>query len=190
APVALGYSDVSDSDWFKGAVSYASDNGLFQGTGGGQFSPQVSMSRAMYVTVLSRLEQNTFPDVIIAGDGGFSDVAAGVWYTTPVSWAADNDIVNGMGDGLFAPDFDVSREQMVTILYRYCVYNGYAVSEAGNIDSYHDAAQVAEWALDAMRWACGAGVIKGDDMGNLNPQASATRAEAAQMLKNFCEALE
>lgn len=190
ATIPPTFSDVTTADWFNDAVNFVVGHNLFQGTGDGMFSPAAGMSRAMYVTVLGRMEQGFYPVEIITGDSAFADVAAGTWYSDYVAWAADNGLVQGVGEGLFDPDAAISREQIVTILYRYAVFNGYDVSvgEDTNILSYEDAFDLAEWAIPAMQWAGGAGIIQGDE-GYLYPQQTATRAQAAQILMKFYKSL-
>ncbi|MBQ3287411.1 MAG: S-layer homology domain-containing protein [Firmicutes bacterium] len=180
-----GFSDVGPNDWFYDEVLYAVDNGLMNGVGGGKFAPNDPTTRAMIVTILYRLEGS--PAVSEAAP--FSDVAAGQWYADAVAWASANDIVKGFPDGTFKPDELITREQFVTILYRYAQFKGYDVSvgEDTNILSFNDALEVSDWANAAVCWAVGAGLMQGDDQGNLNPQAPASRAEAAALFQRFAE---
>lgn len=180
-----GFSDVGPNDWFYDEVLYAVDNGLMNGVGGGKFAPNDPTTRAMIVTILYRLEGS--PAVSEAAP--FSDVAAGQWYADAVAWASANDIVKGFPDGTFKPDELITREQFVTILYRYAQFKGYDVSvgQDTNILSFNDAFEVSDWANAAVCWAVGAGLMQGDDKGNLNPQAPASRAEAAALFQRFAE---
>lgn len=180
-----GFSDVGPNDWFYDEVLYAVDNGLMNGVGGDLFAPNDPTTRAMIVTILYRLEGS--PAVSEAAP--FSDVAAGQWYADAVAWASANDIVKGFPDGTFKPDELITREQFVTILYRYAQFKGYDVSvgEDTNILSFNDALEVSDWANAAVCWAVGAGLMQGDDQGNLNPQAPASRAEAAALFQRFAE---
>ena len=135
------------------------------------------------MTILYRLEGE--PVVDYAMD--FTDVAGDAYYAEAVRWAASEGIVGGYGGGLFGADDAVTREQLAVILYRYAVYKGYDVSigEDTNILSYDDFADLSEYAIPAMQWACGAGVITGVTDATLVPQGEATRAQVAAMLMRF-----
>lgn len=182
---AADFSDVAASAWYKEAVDYVSDHGLMAGTGGGRFDPDSTMSRAMLVTVLYRMDGT--PSV--SGSGGFSDVPAGQYYTSAVAWAAENGIVAGVGGGRFDPNALISREQFATILYRYAGCKGYDTSAEDGLTAFADAAQVGSYAVSALRWAVGAGIITGSE-GRLMPAGSATRAQAAAMLMRFVQSNE
>lgn len=192
APTTLAassvFTDVKADDWFADEVKYVYDNGLMQGVGNNKFDPNGMTTRAMIVTILWRLENE--PAVNYAMN--FEDVVANTWYTEAVRWAASEKIVEGYGNGKFGTDDAITREQMVTILYRYAQYKGYDVSvgENTNILSYGDAFDVAEWAIPAMQWACGSGIIQGIADGNilnLQPQGTATRAQVAAIFYRFLE---
>ena len=183
-PEPLPFADVAETAWYADAVRYVYENGLMNGTSKTAFAPNGTMNRAMLVTILYRLEDEPQANYLLP----FDDVAAGTWYTEAVRWAASEGIVTGMTETAFAPDSPVTREQFATILYRYSQQSGADVSigEDTNILSYADALEISEYAMPAMQWACGAGVIEGSGA-NLNPQGQATRAEAAAMLMRFCE---
>ena len=134
----------------------------------------------MLVTVLYRLEDE--PE--IAGSMSFADVASGAWYTEAVAWAAEQEIVRGNGDG-FAPNDNITREQIATVLYRYAQYLGMDVEAKGDVSKFSDGVKISSWAQDAMAWAVKVGLFKGDDTGSLNPQMSATRAEVATLLERL-----
>ncbi len=177
------FTDVSKSDWFYEAVLYVAENGLMNGTGNSQFSPYITTSRGMIVTILYRLEN----EPAVWSSCPFDDVTPGSYYEDAITWAAANGIVNGYGKD-FGPDDAITREQLAAILWRYAKYKDYDVSvgENTNILSYNDASDVAEYAVPAIQWACGAGIIQGDN-GNLMPQGSALRSQAAAILQRFCE---
>jgi uncharacterized repeat protein (TIGR02543 family) len=183
------FMDVNPSDWFYGDVEYAVTNGLFNGTSVATFAPNEPMTRAMLVTVLYRM-QSAVP--AIAYNNPFTDVPDSEWYADAVKWAAGNGIVNGIGNGLFAPGVEITREQMATILYRYAQFAGIDVSvgENTNILSFADAFDISEYAVPAFQWTCGAGIINGKLDGHLDPQGTATRAEAAAMLHRFMESVK
>ena len=176
------FPDVDENDWFYDEVVYVYENGLMNGVENNQFAPNTATNRAMLATILYRLAGQ--PDV--SGDLPFTDVAAGTWYTDAVLWAAQNGIVNGLGENTFAPMNTLTREQLVTMLYRYAEAEGYDVSAAADLSGYPDAGKVQSWAQEAMTWAVAEGIVEGMD-GNLNPAGNATRAQIATILMRFCE---
>ena len=178
---AKKFVDVEPDNWFAEAVDFVSGHELFIGVSDTEFGPRLTMTRAMLVTVLYRLEDK--PDV--AGKLMFTDVEAGTWYTEAVEWAAKNGIVNGVGDNLYAPNADVTREQIATMLYRYAQYLGRDVSGRASLDKFHDGDQVSDWAKEAMQWAVKLGIFQGDDTGALNPKNNATRAEVATLMQRI-----
>ena len=181
-PVGEPFLDVNEGDWFYDAVAYAYENGLMDGVGGNRFAPNSETTRAQLVTILYRLEG----EPAVTGEAGFDDVAAGQWYTDAVIWAAANDIVNGIGDNQFGPENTLTREQLVTMLYRYAQNKGYDVTASADLSGYPDAGQIQSWAQEAMTWAVAEGIVEGMD-GNLNPAGHATRAQIATILMRFCE---
>ena len=180
----LPFTDVRGDDWFYDDVAYVYENGLMNGTSETTFSPYISTTRGMIVTILYRMEGR--PAVFEACP--FTDVKAGAYYERAIVWAAENGIVKGYGNGCFGPDDQITREQMAAILYRYAKNRGLDVSvgENTNILSYDDALDISEYAVPAMQWACGAQIIHGAD-GRLTPGAKATRAQVAAILHRFCE---
>ena len=180
----LPFNDVRGDDWFYDDVAYVYENGLMNGTSETTFSPYISTTRGMIVTILYRMEGK--PAVFEACP--FTDVKAGAYYERAIVWAAKNGIVKGYGNGCFGPDDQITREQMAAILYRYAKNRGLDVSvgEDTNILSYDDALDISEYAVPAMQWACGAKIIQGAD-GRLTPGEKATRAQAAAILRRFCE---
>ncbi len=173
------FADVPPENWASEAVTFASARELFSGTSETTFSPDETMSRAMLATVLYRLEGQPEKEAMSA----YSDVSDGAWYADSVAWAVENGIVNGYGDGQFGPNDSVTREQFVVMLWRYV-----GSPRAGRRDlDFADAEQVSGYAREALCWAVENGVLKGSGKGRLVPGGTATRAEAAQMLKNFME---
>lgn len=176
------FSDADRNAWYHDGVHYCVENGLMQGYGNGIFGPNDTLSRAMLVQILYNLENRP----AVSGESVFSDVAHSAWYADAVNWAAANGIVEGFGNGQYGPEDDITREQLAAILYRYAQYKNYDVSvgEDTNILSYSDAPEVSEYAVPAMQWACGAGIMEGyGDV--LDPTGNATRAQAATMLMRF-----
>ncbi|MCM1231826.1 MAG: S-layer homology domain-containing protein [Ruminococcus flavefaciens] len=174
------FADAS-THWGKSAVDFVTSRELFNGTGTNTFEPDTKMNRAMLVTVLHRLE-----DTPRGGTPAFGDVSSGAWYTEAVAWASANGIVNGYGEGVFAPAEEVTREQIATILYRYAVAMNIKTPESGSLNKFADGANTSDWAKDAMEWAVGAGLFQGSN-GNINPKDAATRAEVATLLMRFVE---
>lgn len=172
------YSDVSSSDWFYEAVCFVSGNGLMSGYGNGLFGPNDKLSRAQMAQILYNKEGKP----TVTGNSAFTDSAAGAWYADAVAWVAANDIVSGYGDGRFGPNDNITREQLAVMLWRYA--GSPAVDQELN---FTDAGAISSYALDAIRWAVQNGIVNGYGNGECRPQGQSTRAEAAQMLKNFLE---
>lgn len=183
APVGEPFLDVNEGDWFYDAVAYAYENGLMDGVGGNRFAPNSETTRAQLVTILYRLEGQP----AVSSDLPFTDVESGTWYTDAILWAAQNGIVNGVNDTEFAPGNDLTREQLVTILYRYAESKGYDVSVSADLSSYPDAGAIQTYAQDAMAWANGSELILGFEDHTLQPVGNSTRAQVATLLMRFCE---
>lgn len=185
ASAGFPFMDVTRGMDIYDDVKYVYEKGIMDGVSDTLFGPELTLSRSMIVTLLWRLEGK--PAVEYAGV--FSDVPAGVWYTDGMEWAASNGIVLGYGDGTFGVNDDVTREQLAAILWRYAKWKDYDVSvgEDTNILSFNDAFDTADWAMPAMQWAIGAGVLEGDAYGYLNGGEPATRAEIAKALHVFLE---
>ena len=178
----VDFLDVSRTDWFYYDVRYVCENGLMNGTSRNRFSPYGTATRGMLVTILYRMEN----EPRCFGSAAFSDVKPGAYYEKAVVWASQNGIVSGYTDGTFRPDAPVTREQLASILYRYTLYRGQDVSagETTSLTGYGDAQAVSSYALPAMRWACGTGILQGAN-GKLNPSGLATRAQLAAMLHRY-----
>ena len=183
APVDEPFVDVAEGDWFYDAVVYAYQNELMDGVGGNRFAPNSETTRAQLVTILYRLEGQP----AVSGDLPFTDVETGTWYTNAVLWAAQNGIVNGVTDTTFAPGDEITRQQLVTILYRYAEAKGYDVSASADLSGYPDADQVQDYAQPAMAWAVAENIIQGMEDGTLKPAGNASRAQIATILMRFCE---
>lgn len=176
--VPLPFTDVSEGDWFYDPVCYVYSQGLMTGTSATTFEPNISLSRAMLVAVLHRLEGSP-----AASAGDFTDVADGDWYAEAVNWAASVGVVNGFDDGTFQPNAAITREQMAAILRNYAAYKGLDVSASGDLANYSDAASVSDWAKESIQWAVGSGLLGGYEDGTLRPQGTTTRAEVASVLQ-------
>ena len=180
------FTDLIAGRWYHDAVDYVLNQNFFKGTGDTTFEPDGSMTRAMFVTVLSRM------DGISASEytgSDFSDVETGKWFSEAICWASRKEIVKGVGDGKFNPDAKVTREQMAVILYNYAKYKGVDVSgaDASRFASFTDKDSVSAWAADAMSWATSVGVINGMGENRLAPRESSTRAQVAQIIKNYTD---
>lgn len=185
-PESLPFTDIADNAWYADAVRYVYEHGLMAGTSATTFAPDVTTSRSMIATILWRMAGS--PVVNYAMD--YTDVAQGQWYSEAIRWATSEGVVTGYGNGLFGTNDPITREQLAVMLYRFAQEQGYDVSigENTNILSYTDVADLSEYAISAMQWAVGAGIINGTGDGStLSPQGQATRAQAAVMLTRFCE---
>ena len=178
------FSDVKANDWYYPSVQYVYENKLFNGTDNG-FEPDTSMTRAMLVTVLHRLDspEKTYQN------NTFSDVKESVWYSQSVNWAAENQIVNGVSDGTFAPDSSITREQLAVILYRYAMYKGHdiAAKDKSDISAFSDSEKISSYAADAISYVTAIGVMNGRGENTIAPSELVTRAEVATMLMRFAE---
>lgn len=180
----LPFWDVRPEDWFYADVRYVYEAGLMNGTAEGLFSPDLFTSRAMIVTVLWRLSGSPVVNYYMP----FADVDQAAWYAEAVRWAASCGIVAGYDNGNFGPNDPITREQLAAILYRCAAYRqeDTSIGADTNILSFTDAASVSEYAVPALQWACGAGILQGAD-GALLPTHPATRAQTAAILHRFCQ---
>ena len=181
--VKLPFIDVNANDWFYGDVEYVYTKGIMSGTGATIFDPNSQLTRGMIVTILYRMEK----EPAVSGASKFTDVDIAQWYGKAVVWAADNGIVTGYSDTAFGPNDPVTREQLAAILYRYAVYRGMtAVTLEENLGGFADADQISSYAIPAMNWAVGKGLINGSGS-TLAPKAQATRAQVAAIIHRYLE---
>jgi len=174
------YEDYHRSAWYFRYVEKATDAGWMNGVGEGKFDPDGTLNRAMFVTILHRMQGTP----AAAKSAGFSDVVKGAWYENAVNWAAENGVVTGYEDGRFGINDPLTREQMATILYRFAKAQGKDVSGKGDISAFTDKGEISSYATDAFAWAVDAGIITG--AGNaLTPKGTSTRAQAATVLVRF-----
>ena len=171
-----GYTDVDADAWYADAVSYVTDNGLMGGISSTAFSPEDAMTRAMLATVLYRAAESP----AVTGSDDFTDTADGTWYTDAVLWASQQGLVTGYGDGTFGTDDPVSREQIAAILWRYA---GSPDAQSGT--DFADEAAISAYAADAVDWARANGIVNGKENNTFDPQAGATRAEVATILRGY-----
>lgn len=180
----LNFTDVKENDWFFKGVEYVVDKGIMSGVSENEFAPAGKLTRAMLVQMLYNMESRPACDA----ENAFMDVPVGQWYTDAVIWANDEKIVSGMGEGLFAPNMEITREQMVVMLYNYAKFKGYDVTASADLSAFADTASVSAWAQPAMQWAVAEGYISGMGDSQLAPQGTATRAEIASVIMRFMEA--
>lgn len=178
------FTDVDTAKWYHLSVDYVLTHKMMNGVSSRAFAPNANLTRGMLVQILYNLEGK--PKGTAAN---FSDVQADAWYAKAVGWAASNKVVTGYADGTFRPNAAVTREQAAAILYRYAQSKGIDVSvgENTNILSYVDVQQASEYAIPALQWAVGAGVLNGKNGGRLAPTGTATRAEIAAIMQRWCE---
>ena len=181
----LPFTDVANTSWYFSAVSEAYTSGLMSGTTATAFSPNGTTTRGMIVTILYRLAEE--PEV--TQTAAFTDVAAGKYYADAVAWASANGIVTGYGNGTFAPNQAITREQLAVILYRYARYAGADVTASAALDQFSDAASVSGYAAEAMAWTVAEGIISGVSGGTLSPKTGASRAQVATMLVRLGDAI-
>jgi len=181
AKVVAKYPDINNH-WAASSIAFMVNRGLMGSVADGQFGPNLQLTRGMLVTILGRLEG--FDASKYAGQSSFSDVNKDAWYAASVQWAAQQGIVSGIGDGKFAPDQAITREQLAAILANYAAKKNIQLKDGPSI-KFADSGKISPWAKNAMDAMVKAGIIRGNADGTLNPQGTATRAEVAAMLQRF-----
>ena len=179
---ALPFTDVTEGeDWFYDAVAYVYENGIMAGTSETTFEPGMLLDRAQAAQLFYNLEGKP----AVTGDSTFTDVTSGHWAVDAITWAAQNDIVVGIGGNLYDPDSNVTREQFAVMLYKYARFKGYDLTAAGDLTQFPDAGSISSWAETALSWANGNELINGHESGTIDPKGSTIRAQAASILANF-----
>ena len=176
------FTDCS-AHWAKDAVAYVNEKGIMNGVSATTFSPDSTTTRGMIVTMLYRLAGS--PSVSSASS--FTDVKSGSYYYNATVWAAGNGIVKGTTDTTFAPDTNITREQLATIIYRYSTYAKYNTASTATVNQFADASSIHDWALDSVKWAVGLGLIQGVGDNTLSPAGNATRGQVATIFYRFME---
>jgi hypothetical protein len=177
------FTDVKEDDWFFEAVRFVAENELMTGTAATAFSPHTPMTRAMLVTVLGRLHG---ADVsVYDAPGAFSDVAAGSYYAPYVEWAKEAGIAGGVGGGRFAPDAEVTRQDLATLLARYAEFANKQLPAMLQYVTFADDAEIADYAKNAVKTLYMGGIVNGKPNSLFDPQGKATRAEVATVLRRF-----
>lgn len=177
---SVPFNDVSYGDWYYDAVQFVYSRGIMDGVDYYKFAPNGTITRGMILTMLWRMAGEPFEMPVTS----FTDVEIGRYYTTAVAWACRNGIADGMGESTFGPNDAITREELVTLMYRYAQYFGHSCIGT-SIEGFADAGSVSAYAYNAMCWAYKAGVVTGTTGSRLNPQGTASRAEAAQMIMSF-----
>ena len=179
------FTDVSEKDWYYNAVKFAYDNGLMSGVSDTAFEPNANTTRGMIVTVMYRLENE--PNVNI--DNSFKDVKSSDYYGNAIYWAKQNNIVTGYNSTTFAPNDNITREQMTAILYRYASYKGYSVDKTSDLSEFTDVSNINDYALKPVKWAVASNLISGMGDSTISPLGNASRAQIATILMRFIENL-
>jgi hypothetical protein len=177
------YNDIASAAWYYEAVKYVTQNSIMVGTGNGIFSPDATMTRAMFSQIL----YNYAKKPAIGGTSRYNDISASSWYFSAVTWATEQGIVSGYGNGIFGPEDKVSREQMAVLLYNYARSIGLDASAKSDLSNYDDAAKISAWARPAVQWAIAEEIIVGRTLKTVVPDGMATRAEAATIIMKFIE---
>ena len=176
------FTDVTEGDdWFYDAVAYVYENGIMAGTDETTFDPYMELDRAMAAQLFYNLEGKP----AVTGDSTFTDVTSGHWAVDAITWAAQNDIVAGIGGDLYDPDSNVTREQFAVMLYKYARFKGYDLTATGDLTQFPDAGSISSWAETALSWANGKGLINGHENGTIDPKGGTIRAQAASIMANF-----
>ncbi len=178
------FSDVDSDDWYADAVAYVLEKGIMNGVDADKFQPEATLTRGMFATILHRIENTP----AVEGEASFEDILEGEWYADAVAWANANGIVKGISETEFAPNNNITREQIATIIYRYCQFKGIDVTTGEVIlANYDDFGAVSDYAVEAIKYAVGSGLMKGRTERTLNPRENVTRAEASTLIMRFVE---
>lgn len=181
----IQFTDVNENDWYYDAVKYVYVNGLMSGVSDTTFAPNANTTRGMIVTVLYRMENQ--PNVTI--DNSFKDVKSTDYYGNAIYWAKQNNIVSGYNSTTFAPNDNITREQIAAILYRYAAYKGYSVDKTSDLSNFNDTSNISNYALTPIKWAVSSGLISGMGDSTISPLGNASRAQIATILMRFIENL-
>lgn len=176
------FKDVAADAWYADAVNFVTTRGIMNGTSGDMFSPEQSATRGMLAMIINNME-----GVADKVYWSYFDVKEDAWYANAVAWCSETGVMKGYGDGKFGPEDSVTREQLVSILYRYAVYKNYSNLETNGVEllNYKDYADVSGYAGGPMQWALKNSIISGKERNLLDPKGVASRAEIAQIIRNF-----
>lgn len=177
------FVDLVSASWYHEPIDYVLKRGIMDGMTDNMFGPEVTLTRAMVVTMLYAMDGKPS----ISNLSPFKDVAATDWFVNPVVWAADNGVVSGYDDGSFRPTNPVTREELATMLRSYALYRNKDTSASGDLSAFTDQSAVSGWAAESVSWAVGHGIINGRSGNRIAPKGTATRAEAATMFTRLCQ---
>lgn len=183
------FTDVAEGKWYYNGVEYCYMNHIMSGTSDTTFSPNTKVTRAMFVTILAKVDG---ADTSIYTEMSFSDIAQGKWYSSSVEWAYNKGYSSGIGNDsngkpVFSPSSEITRQEVATFLYTYSSMKGYDTAGKADISGYYDAGRVSAWALDGVRWAVDTGLISGTGTVTLSPRDPATRSAIAVMIMQYVE---
>ncbi len=179
------FTDAIPTEWYHDGVHYCLDESIMHGYGNGSFGPGDTTTRAMMAQIFYNMEGRPAAQT----ENSYSDVNSGAWYAGAVRWATQEGVMEGYGHGIFGPEDPVTREQVITIVYRYARYKGVSVSQSSDLAGYTDVDQVSAWAMDAVKWSVGAEAVLGRTDTTLNPKDTATRAEIATIIMRYCTSI-
>lgn len=177
------FDDIKIGSWYEEAIAYVIKSNLFNGVSDDKFAPDSNMTRGMLITVLYRLEN----PVAKERTHTFNDVIDGSWYEDAIAWAVECGIINGVDEANFSPDGDITREQMISIIYRYAKNKNYNTDDMSDLACFTDVNEISEYAMDAMKWAHAVGLIDGINETSISPKTTATRAHVATILMRFAK---
>ena len=183
AASADGFDDVADGKWYTEGINFCVEKGYMAGVSDTHFDRSGTLTRAMFVTILAQVDGVDLTSY--ADRSVFGDVAVGKWYTGAITWAAENNLASGIGEGIFGYKNNVTREQMALFLYVYTEYKKLDTSASFDVSGFEDSGRIHDWALDAVEWAVAAGLISGTSDTILDPRGSCTRAQAAVIVHAF-----
>ena len=178
------FTDVPNGKWYTNAILWCNENGYMNGTSESTFSPDVPSNRAMFVTILAKIDR---ADTSTYEGTSFTDVPEGKWFSKPIQWAYKNGYASGVGKDLFGPSNPVTREQLAVFLYNYTQKKGYNAGPSADISGYSDVSNISKWAVSGMQWAVGNALISGTSATTLSPKGVASRAQVALIIKNYVE---
>ena len=177
------FVDLVPTSWYHEPIDYVLKRGIMDGMTDNMFGPEVTLTRAMVVTMLYAMDGKPS----ISNLSPFNDVVATDWFVNPVVWAADNGVVSGYDDGSFRPTNPVTREELATMLRSYAQYRNKDTSASVDLSAFIDQSTVSGWAAESVSWAVGHGIINGRSGNRIAPKGTATRAEAATMFTRLCQ---
>lgn len=177
------FIDVTESDWFYSDVTYVFEKGIMNGTAQNRFDPAETTTRAMVATILWRIENS--PEA--KTPSGYADVADSKWYSNAIAWMKEVGLTNGKGNNTFGTEDPITREELATFFYRYAAWKNGDMADSGKIAGYADFVKISDWAVKAMSWTNGKGLITGESKTDLNPQGRATRAQIAAILHRYLD---